>query len=184
MSRGHSYENFFYTKIFSTCVVINFISDNLIGYGVETCWINDIDSALVAFVAPLALSLLFNLFSFIWIIANLCKSSAVKNNTGKRNQLRVRLYVAVFSVMGLTWIFGFIAILARNTWAWYPFIILNSTQALVVTLSFSCTRKICGYYVELLCGSVPPLSSSVSGNKASSNKISPTTAATRSAAAT
>ena len=173
--------------IILTCVIINFTSDDLIGYGVEACWINDIKSALVAFVAPLALSLFFNLFSFIWIIANLCKSSAVKNNTGRRNQLHVRLYVAVFSVMGLTWIFGFIAILVRNTWAWYPFIILNSTQALVVSLSFSCTRKIGGYYVELLCGSVPLLSSSVSSNKSSassSNKISPTTAATRSAAAT
>ena len=166
------------------CVIINFTSDDLIGYGVETCWINDINSALVAFVAPLALSLLFNLVSFIWIVANLCKSSAVKNRTGKQNQLSIRLYVAVFSVMGLTWIFGFIAILARNTWAWYPFIILNSTQALVVSLSFVCTKKIMRYYIELLCGSVP-LSSVVSGNKSTaSNKISPTTAATRSATAT
>ena len=155
------------------CVIINFTSDDLIGYGVETCWINNIISALVSFVVPLALSLLFNLSSFVWIIANLYKSSAVKNRTGTQNQFSVRLYVAIFSVMGLTWIFGFIAILACSTWAWYPFIILNSTQALVVSVSFACTKKIMGYYIELLCGGVP-LSSNVTDNRpAASNKISP-----------
>ncbi len=162
------------------CVVINFASDNLIGYGVETCWINDVNSVLVVFVTPLAISLLFNLFSFIWIIINLCINSTVKTHkTGKLSQLSVRLYVAIYSVMGLTWIFGFIAILARNTWAWYPFIILNSTQALVVSVSFSCTKKITGYYVELLCGTAPLPSSDKSTAR---NKVSPTTPnATRSA---
>lgn len=163
------------------CIIINFASDDLIGYGVETCWIDNVNSALVAFVTPLAISLLFNLVSFTWIIINLCKSSAVKNRTGKLSQFSVRLYVAIYSVMGLTWIFGFIAILTRSTWAWYPFIILNSTQALVVSLSFSCTKKIAGYYVELLCSNIP-LSSSDKPD--ASNKVSPTTDATRTAAAT
>jgi hypothetical protein len=164
------------------CVVINFASDDLIGYGVEACWIDDVNSALVVFVTPLAISLLFNLLSFIWIVVNLCKSATVKaRKTGNQNQFSVRLYVAIYSVMGLTWIFGFIAILARNAWAWYPFIILNSTQALVVSLSFSCTKKIAGYYVELLCGSVPLTSSDKS---TAFNKVSPSTPNTRSAAAT
>ena len=158
-------------------IIVNFASDGLVRYGVETCWINDVHSAIVAFVVPLALSLLFNLLSFIWIVVNLCKSYTL-NKTGKQNQLNVRLYVAVFSVMGLTWIFGFIAILAHSSWAWYPFIILNSTQAVVVSLSFTCTKKIAGYYIELLSSSIP-LSSSVPGNQSTaSNKVSPTTAAT------
>lgn len=160
-------------------VIVNFTTEDLIGYGVETCWINDVYSAVIVFVAPLTLSLLFNLLSFILIITNICKSSVnMQSKTGKKNQFKIRLYVAVFSVMGLTWIFGFIAILARSIWAWYPFIILNSTQALVVSLSFTCTKKIVGYYIELLCSGVP-LKSSVSGNKSiASNKISPTMAAT------
>ena len=158
-------------------IIVNFASDSLVRYGVDTCWINDVHSTVVAFVAPLALSLLFNLLSFIWIVVNLCKNYTL-NKTGKQNQLNVRLYVAVFSVMGLTWIFGFIAILARSSWAWYPFIILNSTQALVVSLSFTCTKKIAGYYIELLSSSIPLLSSVPGNQSTASNKVSPTTAAT------
>lgn len=159
-------------------VIVNFSDSNLIRYGVETCWINDVKSAINVFVTPLVLSLTVNLITFVWIIFNLCKST-VQNKTGKKPQLNVRLYVAVFSVMGLTWIFGFVAILARSAWAWYPFIVLNSTQALIVSLSFACTKKIARDYLDLLAHSVTVTSSSVhrgSSNTTSSsgkNKISP-----------
>ena len=152
-------------------IIVNFTVDGLVRYGTETCWINDVNSALVAFIAPLVVSLVFNILSFAWIVFNLCKSS-IQNNTGKRSQLNVRLYVAVFSVMGLTWIFGFLAILARNTWAWYPFIILNSTQALVVVVSFTCTKRIGRSYLELLSRDTPPSSSIHPNISTRSNKVS------------
>ena len=153
-------------------VVVNFTTEDLVRYGAETCWINDVNSALVAFVAPLVLSLLINIISFIVILFYLCKGQ-IQNRNVSKSQLNVRLYVAVFSVMGLTWIFGFVAILARNSWAWYPFIVLNSTQALVVALSFTCTKKIARYYLELLCAQELTTSSIPGKTVTSANKVAP-----------
>ena len=157
------------------CVILNFTVDSFVRYGTETCWINDVNSAIAAFVAPLVLSLSFNIISFIWIVFNLCKST-LQNRTGKKPQLNVRLYVAVFTVMGLTWIFGFIAILTRSSWAWYPFIVLNSTQALAVSFSFTCSKKIAGNYFGLLSHDSVVTSSSIrKSNTGKSSKVSPTT---------
>ena len=154
-------------------VIVNFTTDNLVRYGTETCWINDVNSALAVFVAPLVISLFLNILSFVWILFNLCKGQIQNRNVGK-SQLNIRLYLAVFSVMGLTWIFGFVAILSRSSWAWYPFIVLNSTQALLVALSFTCTKKVARYYLELFFVETPA-TSSVPGKTSSSNKISPST---------
>lgn len=156
-------------------IIVNFTVNGLVRYGTETCWINDVVLAVGAFVAPLAVSLLFNIISFIWIVSNLCKSSVSWKSSGK-HVTNARVYVAVFSVMGLTWIFGFIAILARTSWVWYPFIILNSTQALIVTVSFTCTKKVALSYLDLLCHNAS-MSSSIHPNTiAHSNKVSPAAA--------
>ena len=56
----------------------------------------------------------------------------------------------MFSITGLTWIFGSLAILIGDDWAWYAFIILTSTQGLVICAAFIFTQKIVGLYKKLL----------------------------------
>jgi hypothetical protein len=44
--------------------------------------------------------------------------------------------------MGLTWILGFIATLARVTFLWYPFIVFNGLQGAFIFVMFDVKRKI------------------------------------------
>ena len=160
-------------------VTVNFTSDGLVGYGVEACWISNSRGLLVFFIIPLALSLLFNLLSFIWVITSLCDSSA-QNRSSMQNKLNARLYVAVFSVMGFMWIFVLTAIVANgSSWTRYPFVALNSTQVLVVSFSFTCSKKVGRHYHELFHSSNSVAQSSsggVPGNQpTASTKVSPAT---------
>ena len=51
--------------------------------------------------------------------------------------------------------FGFIAILAGTSWAWYIFIILNSSLGFVIFIAFLFTKKVLNLYLSLLHMRVP-----------------------------
>ena len=138
-------------------IIVNFTTDNLVLYGEledgtqGSCWINHLESAIVAFIVPVALSILFNGATFVCVTVLLCSAWRAESKLGKDKHVPfVRVYVAIFSVTGLTWIFGFLAILAGTVWAWYPFIILNSIQGFIIFIIFLFTKKVGQLYLDLL----------------------------------
>ena len=138
-------------------IIVNYTTDGLVLYGetsngsVGPPWINHPASAAVAFLAPIVLALMFNAAAFIASGVLLCKAVLSKKSiTGKSENLRYfRVIVALFTVMGLTWLFGFLALIGELSWAWYPFIILNSSQALWIAATFLLTKKIIKLYISL-----------------------------------
>ena len=140
-------------------IVINYTKDGLVLYGVlpdgsrGSCWINHVESAVVAFVTPLAVSLIFNCITFTTVSVLLCRASRSQAKLNKEGNSPVtqylRIMLAVFSVSGLAWIFGFLAILAGTSWAWYPFIVLNSTQGFIIFIAFLFTKHIGKLYINL-----------------------------------
>ena len=85
-------------------IIVNNTKDGLVLYGVlpdgsrGSCWINHIESAVVAFVTPLAVSLIFNCITFTIVSILLCKASrsqAKLDNGGNISFFRV--HIAVFS---------------------------------------------------------------------------------------
>ena len=132
-------------------LIVNFTTDT-IQYGRDGfCWIGHVPSFYVVFLVPVALSIVFNGITFVITFRLLYRAS--KNQAKLRIEQNVsylRIYLCVFSVTGLTWIFGFLAILIGDHWAWYAFIILTSTQGLVMCTGFIFTRKIGGLYKRLL----------------------------------
>ena len=140
-------------------IIVNFTTDGLVLYG-ETSngsagapWINHPASLAVAFVAPVALALLFNAAAFITSGVMLCRQvTSDKSRDGKlkiKENLRYfRVIVALFTAMGLTWLFGFLAIISQLSWAWYPFIILNTTQTLWIAAAFLLTKKTGNLYLS------------------------------------
>ena len=140
-------------------ITVNFTTDGLVLYGTTvdgmqgSCWINHLESAVVAFVVPAAISLLFNGTTLIVSTVLICKArkNHVKLQRSGQGTPFLRLYIAVSSITGLTWIFGFVAILASTSWAWYPFIILNSTQGFVIFVAFLVNKRIGRMYLALLC---------------------------------
>ena len=125
--------------ITATSIIVNFTTNHLVLYGVledgrlGSCWINHLESAIIAFIVPLVISLLFNTVLFLIVTVFIIKAYRSQAKFKKDQNLPFfRVNVAVFSATGLTWLFGFIAILAGTDWAWYPFIIFNSTPILVI----------------------------------------------------
>ena len=149
--------------IVGASLIANFVTDailrfdNLVLYGVlengmvGSCWINHFESAIVAFIAPVTLSLLLNLIFFTVIVVLLCLAvrSQTRLDKDNKNTPYIRVVIAIFFVSGLTWGFGFLAILIGTAWSWYPYILLNSTQGLVIFLAFLCTKKVGGLYLSI-----------------------------------
>ena len=155
-------------------IIINYATDGLVLYGetsngtVGPPWINHPPSAAVAFLAPIVLALLFNAAAFIASSVLLCKA-AFSEKSGSKNGANLRYFrviVALFSVMGLTWLFGFLALIGQMSWAWYPFIILNSSQALWIAATFLLTKKI----IKLYCHKFKPEETKTSELKDNSKK--------------
>jgi formate hydrogenlyase subunit 3/multisubunit Na+/H+ antiporter MnhD subunit len=64
----------------------------------------------------------------------------------------VRFVFALFTLTGLSWLFGFFALFSPAlSWAWYLFVIFSTTQALAVSFAFLFTRKVLRLYRSLLC---------------------------------
>ncbi|PNF31180.1 hypothetical protein B7P43_G14955, partial [Cryptotermes secundus] len=70
------------------------------------------------------------------------KQNEVSGVTGRKDQARFYLYLKLFVIMGLTWVFGFIAAFARVPFLWYPFILFNGLQGAFIFVMFDMKRNI------------------------------------------
>ena len=140
-----------------TSIILNFTTDGVILYGVtedgrrSSCWINDVESNVVAFITPLGVTLLFNATLFTYISILLCKASRSQAKLNKtKHTPYLRIYISIFSVTGLVWVFGLVIPLARQLWVRYVFSALYTTQGFILFISFLCTRKVAKLYSSLV----------------------------------
>ncbi|XP_052809463.1 G-protein coupled receptor Mth2-like [Mya arenaria] len=111
-------------------------------YGRNICWISSRNSLIIFFLGPLALFKVFDITSFIFTavyIARARKQGAVARR--KKNTCSLLINIKLSLVMGLTWVFAFVANVANLQFMWYLFIIFNTLQGLFIAISFLCTRK-------------------------------------------
>ena len=141
------------------CIGLNFSGRGLVLYGVlsdgrlGSCWINHFTSFIVAFLVPLLLSIVTNLVTFVVVTVLLCKASRNKSKISNSNSSAlIRVWLAILSITGLTWIFGFIAIPNQGSWATYPFVIFNSSQGFIIFIAFLATKKTLLLYRDLFTG--------------------------------
>ena len=138
-------------------IVVNFTVDNSVNYGVgNSCWINQATALIVSFLVPVGVSIVFNTCTFIAVIIVVAcvrhhpivsSSPFHLKEYWKQLWKDVRFAFAVFTLTGLSWLFGFLALLSRDlSWAWYPFIIFNTTQALAISVAFLFTKKVFQFY--------------------------------------
>ena len=141
-----------------TSVLLNFTTKNFIHYGVDKngelrCWSNHLESLLIAFLLPLLLSLSCNTVMFFLITILLCKAlrnRAKLKQTTSKNVALFRIWLAVFSTTGITWIFGLVSIISGTDWAWYLFVIFTSTQGMAVCIAFLFTQRTLKSYWDLV----------------------------------
>ena len=138
-------------------VPVNYAIPGAVGYGVDgLCWMNHGVTVIVSFIVPLSFCILFTTAVFVFVCTILLKlhqseeSGDLKHKTSSHN---CRVLVAIFCITGAMWVFGFLALIDSTlSWAWYPYIILNTTQAVYMTLAYVCTAKVLRLYRTALSG--------------------------------
>ena len=131
------------------CTVVNYTTD-YIQYGEGGfCWIGHTTSFVIVMLVPVALMIILNAIAFAVTTTLLCKAQRSQAKLQKQNNTSyVRIYISVFSVTGLTWTFGFVAILAEVDWAWYLFVIFTTTQGFTICVAFLFTQKVASFYAN------------------------------------
>ena len=124
------------------------------GYGKGVCWLTNGSGLLLFFALPMGILLLLNLLLYCLVIKGLAKTSKItalvrQNNNG--NKRLFLIYVKLTTIMGFTWIFGFVAVFADLPVLWYIFVVLNTLQGLFICLAFVCTKKVFKLSREMFC---------------------------------
>ena len=101
-----------------------------------SCWISDYDIFYGAFCAPVGLILLFNLSMVLYIICSLSRRKKLGKGNSQKKQIYqlLRITVSLSFLLGITWLFGILVILADNLTFQYIFAILNAIQGFLIFL--------------------------------------------------
>ncbi|XP_038051811.1 uncharacterized protein LOC119724706 [Patiria miniata] len=111
------------------------------------CWISDIIVRIVAFVVPMALSLVFNLCLYILTIVSVRRnrrSSRAVRSHSKLDEAKEELsiYGKLSALVGVTWIFGFVSQSVTGIIFFsYIYILLNYLQGVFIFISFCLNKR-------------------------------------------
>ncbi|XP_071506037.1 uncharacterized protein [Diadema antillarum] len=132
------------------CVGLAYRNDmeQLVYYGDDSsCWIGNGIVNLIAFGCPVAVALLLNMCLFAYTVCGLRKRRQDGRRVRKEQDridsfTELRIYVKISTLMGFTWILGFVAAFAGVGVLWYIFIILNSLQGVYIMIAFIFNKRI------------------------------------------
>eukprot|EP00043_Microstomoeca_roanoka_P029686 m.22769 g.22769 ORF g.22769 m.22769 type:complete len:445 (-) comp9368_c0_seq2:113-1447(-) len=129
---------------YSIPAIIVIVTGALLGqdaYGTgDACWLNSDNGAIWAFTGPVAVVVFLNIIFFILILRSIL-GVGLHHVENKQRAMLIRglkVSAAFFCVMGITWIFGLLAI-SGNLGLQYIFTILNVLQGVFIFV-FHCLR--------------------------------------------
>ena len=137
------------------CLVVDLLTTFPFNYGDSSqCWLSGKLGLICLFAVPLAVIIATNLVLFTCTLVAIKKTMDVaqKAKEKKDDQQKFVIYVKLSSVMGFTWLFGFLANLTVLTVFWYVFIVLNTLQGVFIAMSFVFTRRVMRRYQALITG--------------------------------
>ncbi|PFX11710.1 G-protein coupled receptor 126 [Stylophora pistillata] len=157
----------------TVCVALHQSHAVIFRYGATStnlCWIKNPTAILFWFVLPTAIAISFNAVFFVLTVNAIRKTNhqVRKATYYAKNRITAVVYVKIFSLMGFTWIFGFLQSVHRSFA--YPFVTLTSFTGLYVALAFVFTPKVKNLYCAMLRAkkrvtSVTPDVNNVAGRK-------------------
>lgn len=157
-----------------TCLCLDFfLLDSAFrpGYGDgDFCWISKRMSLIIFFIVPLGVSLVGNFVLFSVTVYRMCQSSRTSGKVLNQQHSKVEVLVCVklSFIMGLTWVFAFLANFTQWIAMWYLFILFNTLQGAFLCFSFVCTKNV----FRLL---RPKTRGSLSGTRKQCFQMSPST---------
>ena len=103
-----------------------------------SCWIAPGKTLIYLFAIPVALMILLNMIAFSFFV---CKLTRIRQETeqvrlSSRSKHDFFIYFKLFSLMGITWIFGFLANIPHLSWCSYIFVVANTLQGTFIFFSF------------------------------------------------
>ncbi|KAK3705871.1 hypothetical protein RRG08_058952 [Elysia crispata] len=153
-------------------IIILAIDTELYKGGDDYCWM-DLDAFYYGFAIPVGLIILTNLVVFVLVTISLCRRkdmSKHSSQTSNQTVVNIRASFICFCVLGLSWIFGFLAIEDARLVFQYLFCITASLQGFIVFLMMTARDKqVRQYWMERLCCCCPGLVKGDSSTSASSN---------------
>ena len=142
-----------------TTLLVDILTDLPIMYGWEdtptfVCWIYPGLALLVSFGLPIALIVFINIVCFCTTIVVYCKTKTqTQAAVSTSNAVDVVIFLKISSVMGFTWLFGFLSNIPSLWFFSYVFILINTLQGVTLALSFACTRRVYQLYRSRVAGS-------------------------------
>lgn len=135
------------------CVCVNYTVTNSMRYGrtlLGTCWISNDLAIYLAYITPIAISIFINFILSIFsiIVLVMIRKNAAKKATDLRRLLQdCRVVFGICSIMGVSWLFAFLALVdIVMSWAWYPFVILSTSQAAFLSIAFLAKQDVFNFY--------------------------------------
>ena len=115
-------------------------------YGKSLCWISNRFALIIYFAVPSGVLFLVNIIMFIL--------SIIYSHKGKTGSLiqgsniwkeRLVVHIKLLVLMGITWVFGFLAAPLNFDALWYIFIILSASQGLFLLITYIASRNVRDY---------------------------------------
>ncbi|XP_056646704.1 G-protein coupled receptor Mth2-like [Diorhabda sublineata] len=113
------------------------------GIGISRCWFQSTKQTNIYFIGPISVLLMMNIIFFIWTMIELWNRSKRCTET-KIHKYRLRLYVKLFFIMGITWIFEIFSTIFEDkspNWLWLVTDIVNALQGVIIFLLLVIFRK-------------------------------------------
>ena len=135
------------------CFLLDLNNIMNLGYGDSTlCWFRQKDAFVYFIYIPAALSLLFNIVTFFITALYLRKhnQNMAARKCGSKQRSNLAIYIKLSSLMGFTWLFGFLDVVGSTKVFEYLFVILTCLQGVCVTVAFVFKKKTMRMYKEML----------------------------------
>ena len=129
----------------AVCLVLDFCTDLPFSYGDNTmCWIVGPRAIVYYFAAPVAAVLIANVVMFVRAIVAIKRAVAAGSRARQPNEQRRTfvIYMRLSSLMGFTWLFGFLANVDVLSFLSYPYIVCNTCQGVFICVSFTLSHTV------------------------------------------
>ena len=131
------------------CLCLDLVDTGWFKYGdIDICWISNTqsNSVLYAFACPVLFLVSTNTILLICSALSLRRTFQAVNQVHKISRRQIfRIYLGLFTLMGTTWLIGFLPNLTGIDIFWYPFVILNAFQGVFVFCVFGLPNIMCQF---------------------------------------
>ena len=129
----------------AVCLGIDFGTKLPFSYGNKMmCWISGPRAIEYYFATPLAVVITANTMLFVRTVVALRRamSTASRARPPKQQRRMFVIYIRLTSLMGFTWLFGYLAMIDVLHFLLYPFIVCNTCQGVFICVSFMLTPTV------------------------------------------